>query len=77
MSPHKNLGGAESTGVLLGRKNAYDCKQTPSFPGGGTVKFVFDAKDNAVSYEDDISVREMAGTPNALGFYRAALSLEI
>ena len=40
MSPHKNLGGTESTGVLLIKKSAYDCTKTPSFPGGGTVKMV-------------------------------------
>ena len=31
------LGGSESTGVLIGKKSAYDCSAPPSFPGGGTV----------------------------------------
>jgi len=36
LSPHKNLGGSESTGVLIGKKSAYK-SENPSFPGGGTV----------------------------------------
>lgn len=39
MSPHKNLGGAESCGILLVRKNVVKGGK-PSFPGGGTVQFV-------------------------------------
>lgn len=38
ISPHKNLGGVESCGLLLIKKNHINNK--PSFPGGGTVKFV-------------------------------------
>jgi selenocysteine lyase/cysteine desulfurase len=39
ISPHKNLGGSESCGVLLGRKEIINLAK-PTFPGGGTVKFV-------------------------------------
>ena len=37
LSPHKMMGGSESTGVLIGKKSSYDSKKPPSFPGGGTV----------------------------------------
>ena len=40
MSPHKLLGGNESTGVLIGKLDSYDNSFTPSFPGGGTVVMV-------------------------------------
>jgi selenocysteine lyase/cysteine desulfurase len=39
LSPHKNLGGTESCGVLIARKNIITGSK-PSFPGGGTVSFV-------------------------------------
>lgn len=39
ISPHKNLGGTESCGVLLARKSVVSGEK-PTFPGGGTVRFV-------------------------------------
>jgi len=39
LSPHKNLGGAESCGVLVARKSVIKGAK-PTFPGGGTVAFV-------------------------------------
>lgn len=39
LSPHKNLGGAESCGVLVARNKIIESDK-PTFPGGGTVKFV-------------------------------------
>lgn len=39
LSPHKNLGGAESCGILIARKNIVK-NAKPTFPGGGTVAFV-------------------------------------
>lgn len=49
----------------------------PTFPGGGTVKFVKGYKRDDIMYEVDIFSREIAGTPPYLGFYRAALSFEL
>lgn len=40
ISPHKHLGGSESTGVLIAKLSAYDTNMPPSFPGGGTVRAV-------------------------------------
>jgi len=33
ISPHKHLGGSESTGVLIAKLSAYDSTLPPSFPG--------------------------------------------
>jgi selenocysteine lyase/cysteine desulfurase len=46
----------------------------PTFPGGGTVRFVKGYSKDDVMYEVDIFSREIAGTPPYFGFYRAALS---
>lgn len=76
LSPHKNLGGAESCGVLIARKNLMNSLK-PTFPGGGTVAFVKGYSREDVMYDVDIFSREIAGTPPFLGFYRAALSFEL
>ena len=52
-------------------------KDTPSFPGGGTVKLVVGYTNQDVDYTDDPFGREMPGTPNVIGFYRAALTFEL
>lgn len=73
ISPHKNLGGVESCGLLVARKLLIQ-NTKPTFPGGGTVRFVKGYSRNDVMYETDIFDREIAGTPPYFGFYRAALS---
>lgn len=40
LSPHKNLGGSEACGVLITKKSLYNILTIPTFPGGGTVKYV-------------------------------------
>ncbi|KAL4488017.1 hypothetical protein ABPG72_009355 [Tetrahymena utriculariae] len=77
ISPHKHLGGSESTGVLIAKLSAYDLSQPPSFPGGGTVKAVVGLESDQTWYDSDPTAREMPGTPNAIGFYRAALTFEL
>jgi selenocysteine lyase/cysteine desulfurase len=76
ISPHKNLGGAESCGLLLVKKSVISSSK-PSFPGGGTVAMVKGYEDNDILYDTDLFNREVAGTPPFLGFYRAALSFEL
>ena len=56
VSPHKNLGGAETCGILLARKSLMD-KAKPTFPGGGTVRFVKGYKKEDVLYEADVFSR--------------------
>lgn len=77
ISPHKHLGGSESTGVLIAKLSAYDTNMPPSFPGGGTVRAVVGLEQEHTWYDDDPTSREMPGTPNAIGFYRAALTFEL
>ena len=45
---------------------------TPTFPGGGTVKFV---SPSGHDYSASLEAREEAGTPNVVGDIRAALVL--
>jgi selenocysteine lyase/cysteine desulfurase len=53
LSPHKNLGGAESCGVLIARKNIVR-NAKPTFPGGGTVAFVKGYSKEDIMYDVDI-----------------------
>lgn len=77
LSPHKNLGGSESTGVLIGKRSSYDSLKAPSFPGGGTVLAVVGTDLSQIYYDSEPSHRESPGTPNTIGFYRAALSFQL
>lgn len=70
VSPHKFPGGPGSSGVLIVRDTAV-CRDTPSWPGGGTVTFV-SPWDH--TYTSSIAAREEAGTPNVVGDIRAALA---
>jgi selenocysteine lyase/cysteine desulfurase len=56
LSPHKNLGGAESCGILVARKSLLIANK-PIFPGGGTVRFVQGYTKDDVMYEIDIFSR--------------------
>lgn len=70
VSPHKFPGGPGGSGVLIVRDAAV-CRQTPSWPGGGTVTFVSPWNH---CYTSNIAAREEAGTPNVVGDIRAALA---
>lgn len=70
VSPHKFLGGPAATGILIVRKDAVT-RDTPVFPGGGTVSFV---SRSGQDYVDDLATREEGGTPNVIGDIRAALA---
>jgi len=70
VSPHKFIGGPGASGVLIVRRDAVT-RTKPSWPGGGTVKFVSPATHD---YSDSIEAREEAGTPNGIGDIRAALA---
>ncbi|MEE9453569.1 MAG: aminotransferase class V-fold PLP-dependent enzyme [Paracoccaceae bacterium] len=69
ISAHKFPGGPAASGVLILRNNAVK-RDTPTWPGGGTVTFVSPWRHD---YHDSISEREEAGTPNVIGDIRAAL----
>ena len=70
-SPHKFLGGPGASGVLIVRRDAV-VTTTPTWPGGGTVKFV---SPQSHDYSDSLESREEAGTPNVVGDIRAALAV--
>ncbi len=70
LSPHKFPGGPGASGVLLVNQNAV-ATQKPSWPGGGTVRFVSPWRHD---YSQDLVAREEAGTPNVIGDIRAALA---
>ncbi len=70
ISPHKFPGGPGASGVMIVRDAAVK-RQTPTWPGGGTVAFVSPWEHE---YLDDIISREEAGTPNIIGDIRAALA---
>lgn len=70
-SPHKFVGGPGASGVLIVRRDAV-VTTTPTWPGGGTVKFV---SPQGHDYSDSLESREEAGTPNVIGDIRAALAV--
>ncbi|OCP35397.1 aminotransferase class V-fold PLP-dependent enzyme [Ensifer sp. LC163] len=70
ISPHKFIGGPGTSGVLILRRDAAVIAK-PSWPGGGTVKFV---SPTGHDYSNSLEAREEAGTPNVVGDIRAALA---
>ncbi|MHA7773461.1 aminotransferase class V-fold PLP-dependent enzyme [Roseibium sp. M-1] len=70
VSPHKFIGGPAASGVMILRKDAVQ-KNTPVFPGGGTVRFV---SPWGHDYTANLAAREEAGTPNVIGDIRASLA---
>lgn len=69
LSPHKFIGGPGASGILILRRDSVAIKN-PSWPGGGTVKFV---SSRFHDYSDSLEAREEAGTPNVIGDIRATL----
>jgi selenocysteine lyase/cysteine desulfurase len=69
VSPHKFAGGPGASGVMVVRRDAVRT-ETPSLPGGGTVRFV---SPWGHVYSERVEVREEGGTPNVIGDIRAAL----
>ncbi len=73
VSPHKFVGGPGASGILIVRRDAL-LARTPSWPGGGTVKFV---SPKTHDYSGSLEAREEAGTPNVVGDIRAALAFAV
>ncbi|ADO41688.1 aminotransferase class V-fold PLP-dependent enzyme [Ketogulonicigenium vulgare] len=70
-SPHKFPGGPGASGILILRRDI-GWRARPTFPGGGTVRFV---SPWGHIYSGNLVAREEAGTPNIVGDIRAALCL--
>jgi len=73
VSPHKFIGGPGSSGIMIARKDSL-ATDKPSWPGGGTVKFV---SPTTHDYSTSLESREEAGTPNVVGDIRAALAFAV
>ncbi|EKF17708.1 aminotransferase class V-fold PLP-dependent enzyme [Nitratireductor pacificus] len=71
VSPHKFIGGPGGSGLLVVRRDAVVATR-PTWPGGGTVRFVSPAGHD---YSGSLEAREEAGTPNVVGDIRAALAV--
>ena len=69
LSPHKFIGGPGASGVLIVRRDAV-LDTTPTWPGGGTVKFVSPVGHD---YSGSLEARDEAGTPNVVGAIGAPL----
>ncbi|WP_308186278.1 aminotransferase class V-fold PLP-dependent enzyme [Streptomyces sp. MNU76] len=69
LSPHKFVGGPQTPGVLVVRRELVR-NQVPTVPGGGTVSFV---DPLAHRYLDDPVAREEGGTPAIIESIRAGL----
>lgn len=69
LSPHKFIGGPQTPGVLVVRRDLV-ANAVPTSPGGGTVAFVGPATHR---YLDDPVVREEGGTPAIVESIRAGL----
>jgi selenocysteine lyase/cysteine desulfurase len=69
LSPHKFIGGPQTPGVLVVRKELVG-NQVPTVPGGGTVAFVDPIGHR---YLDDPVAREEGGTPAIVESIRAGL----
>jgi selenocysteine lyase/cysteine desulfurase len=69
ISPHKMIGGPDTPGVLVARRELFR-NRVPDVPGGGTVWYV---NPDSHRYFDDPEQREEGGTPQIIGAIRAGL----
>ena len=72
-SPHKFIGGPQTPGVLVVRRDLVHGR-VPTVPGGGTVAFVDPVGHR---YLDDPVAREEAGTPGIVESVRAGLVMAL
>ena len=69
ISPHKMIGGPDTPGVLVARRELFT-NRVPDVPGGGTVWYV---NPDEHRYLEDPQKREEGGTPQIIGSIRAGL----
>ena len=72
-SPHKFVGGPQSPGVLVVRRELVQ-RPVPTVPGGGTIAFV---DPSGALYADDPIAREEGGTPAIVESIRAGLAVAL
>ncbi|MCL7971729.1 MAG: aminotransferase class V-fold PLP-dependent enzyme [marine benthic group bacterium] len=69
ISPHKMIGGPDTPGLLVARRELFS-NRVPDVPGGGTVSYV---NPDHHRYFEDPELREEGGTPQIIGSIRAGL----
>ena len=69
ISPHKMIGGPDTPGLLVARRELFS-NTVPDVPGGGTVWYV---NPDEHHYFEDPERREEGGTPQIIGSIRAGL----
>jgi hypothetical protein len=69
LSPHKFVGGPQTPGVLVARRELFR-NRVPTVPGGGVITYVSSAGQ---WYIDDPTAREEGGTPAIVESIRAGL----
>ncbi|XP_070553700.1 LOW QUALITY PROTEIN: uncharacterized protein [Ptychodera flava] len=73
ISPHKFVGGVQTPGILVAKKNLFR-NPVPTEGGGGSVFFV--TRDTH-RYLQQIEMREEGGTPDIVGSIRAGLVFQL
>ncbi|XP_077984669.1 uncharacterized protein LOC144439269 [Glandiceps talaboti] len=73
ISPHKFIGGVQTPGVLVAKKNLFQ-NQVPTGGGGGSVFFV---TRETHRYLQQVEMREEGGTPDIVGSVRAGLVFQL
>lgn len=73
VSTHKFIGGTGTPGILIAKNKLFE-KECPFIPGGGCVK---KANSKEVIYDQDIEVKETAGTPNIIGIIKIGYIFEL
>ncbi|MDH4141644.1 MAG: aminotransferase class V-fold PLP-dependent enzyme [Chloroflexota bacterium] len=73
LSPHKFIGGPETPGILIARRELF-ANRVPAAPGGGTVAYVNPVQH---AYLADPELREEGGTPAIIGSIRAGLAFQL
>lgn len=69
LSPHKMIGGPQTPGILVARRELFT-NTVPAVPGGGTVAYV---NPDEHRYLTDVEHREEGGTPAIVESIRAGL----
>jgi selenocysteine lyase/cysteine desulfurase len=73
ISTHKLIGGPQTPGLLVARRELFK-NAVPTVPGGGTVSFV---RLDSHEYLADVEHREEGGTPAIVGSIRAGLVFQL
>ena len=74
ISTHKFIGGPDTPGILIARKDSVFLNPVPDKVGGGSIMYVSRTRHR---YLDDIEAKEESGTPQIVGSIRAGLVFKV